>query len=657
MNLLEIILYNRDGDTRRVKFVPGELNVVTGGSATGKSALLDIVDFCLGRETATMPVGPVVDTVAWYALLVQIGNNRVFVGRPAPRIGRSSSRQAMLEIGNSSLGVPSFDELTVNADADGVRQQLSRLIGIEEIVNEGVAAGTSFATNLGHAILLCLQGQGEIDDKNVLFHRQSDSNIKQAIQNTLPYFLGAIPADQALKRQNLLSLKRELRRVEAEIRTVEKLNVDVEVDLRSLMNEAYARGLITSNDASDRNEMLALLRMALQVRRSSLVLDDDGQASRRAELEGERDRLRRELRDIGEQRTLLQHQEASEAGYQEAVTAGVSRLRSIDLIPHDSNDDSSEVCPICNSHLEHRDPTVADLRQTLDQMSAQLRRVNGAKPRRVAALESLESEAARVRQSLRGVEQTLEQLLSEDRAASEMRRNMQAQAFTQGRIDLFLGKLNQSDNESFVQLQERAGAIREAINQLESELDPEEEREQLTSRLNVVGLDMTAYANRLELEHRGANVRLDLKRLTVVADIATGPAPLYRIGSGENWVGYHLAVHLALHRYFVRQRRPVPHFLMLDQPTQAYYPSEVARLSGEAESDTDRAAVRRLYRLMLDVVTDPLLQGQLQIIVCDHANLSEAWFQKSVRHNWREGQKLIPNEWIARAAELQDDAQ
>ena len=71
---------------------------------------------------------------------------------------------------------------------------------------------------------------------------------------------------------------------------------------------------------------------------------------------------------------------------------------------------------------------------------------------------------------------------------------------------------------------------------------------------------MTWWADQLHLEHRGRNVRLDLNRLTVVADTDTdtdaGPAPLFRIGSAEHWIGYHLA----LHRYFVRQKRRVSWF-------------------------------------------------------------------------------------------------
>ena len=83
---------------------------------------------------------------------------------------------------------------------------------------------------------------------------------------------------------------------------------------------------------------------------------------------------------------------------------------------------------------------------------------------------------------------------------------------------------------------------------------------------------------------------------------------------------------------------------MLDQPTQAHYPSEVEQRSGLPATDADREAVRRMFQLMYDIVAE--LAPELQIIVCDHANLPEQWFRDSVVHNWRDGRKLIPKDWL-----------
>src|SRR6185437_14751885 len=100
MQILAIVLYTAAGDRQVVEFPPGGLNVVTGSPGSGKSALLDIVEFCLGRSTVTMPVGPITQTVAWYAVLLLLpGGGRAFVARPAARPGATSSQLAMLEIG------------------------------------------------------------------------------------------------------------------------------------------------------------------------------------------------------------------------------------------------------------------------------------------------------------------------------------------------------------------------------------------------------------------------------------------------------------------------------------------------------------------------------------------------------------------------------
>ncbi|MGW7259309.1 DUF3732 domain-containing protein [Streptomyces sp. NPDC054834] len=104
--------------------------------------------------------------------------------------------------------------------------------------------------------------------------------------------------------------------------------------------------------------------------------------------------------------------------------------------------------------------------------------------------------------------------------------------------------------------------------------------------------------------------------MTVLADTDDGIRPLLRIGSGENWVGYHLVAHLALHRFFTLHQRPVPRMLLLDQVTQPFYPSEVARGSGSPDlirSDADRHTVRGMFELMYRFTSD--LAPNFQLIV------------------------------------------
>jgi hypothetical protein len=652
MNLLAIILYNAQGERRVVRFRPGRLNVVTGESQRGKSALLDIVEFCLGRAKVTMPIGPITKSVVWYAVLLQLPSGQVFIARPSPRPGLASTQQAMITLG-AEITIPPLADLVVNADADSLREHLSGLIGIDENLHvpEDPAGRQPLAAHIGHAVLLCLQGQSEIGNRNLLFHRQGEPQMAQTIKDTLPYFLGAVPADQAIKRQQLTAARRELRRLEAELRAAERANEDVDVEAAALLNEAYTVGLADTPTVGGREASLAALRTARE--RTIAAPDEDGQDDRQRSLQERRRQLRETLRDIADQQALLNQQDDGERRYQRAAQGGASRLQSIDLISPDG-EETAEACPVCASPLTEPDPTAGQLRQSLEQLRSQLRSVDAARPRRAAALADLDSQATAARQELRAIDAALASLRATDAQNDADQRAARAQAFTQGRIDLYLARLSRAERDALGRLRERVALARRTVTSLESELDPDNEREQITSRLMIISQDMTRWADQLRLEHAGTSVRLDLRQLTVVADTEAGPAPLSRIGSAANWVGYHLVAHLALHRYFVRSNRPVPHLLMIDQPTQAYFPSDVEKLSGVPTRDEDREAVRRLYQLMYDVVSE--LAPGLQIIVCDHANLEDDWFQQSVEHNWRgddqsaaSDSRLIPEAWIDHA--------
>ncbi|MFI7275012.1 DUF3732 domain-containing protein [Streptomyces sp. NPDC049879] len=649
MQLLAIILYNNTGDRRILEFEPGSLNVVTGESKTGKSALLDILEYCLGRDSLQMPIGPITQTVAWYAALLDLGHGRAFVARPAPLPGRNSTQRAMLRLG-TDLEALQFAELEADVDSNAVREQLGRRIGIEENLHEPPpgSARHHVEAHLGHAALLCLQRQSEIDDPNFLFHRQGEQGMAQTLKGTIPYFLGAVPRDQALRRAQLVAARRDLKTAETAYRRAQEAAQLAGAALSTLWQEAYALGMVATLEEPERAAAVAELQAAIAPAESRPAPATDRQSATRADqLVQARDTLRHQLRAVAAERELLLQQESTEVGFEGAVRTQTARLSSLQLLgltPEGSI--PLTACALCGSTLTDPDPSVADLDQHLRRLSDQLNGIEAARPARRAALTAIDERSDGLRGQLRTVEAALRQLSAAASAVEQLPQGA-ARDFMRGRIHATLTSLPAASDAELQRLGQLQEFAQGRVSALEAELDPAEEREQVTSRLVAVGQDMTTWANRLQLEHGSSSVRLDLSRLTVVADTEQGPAPLFRIGSGENWVGYHLVAHLALHRYFVRQNRPVPRILMLDQPTQAWYRSEVDQRSGEPRSDTDREAVGRLFRLIYDVVHE--LSPDLQVIICDHANLAEDWFQDSVVHNWRHGEKLIPQEWIDEA--------
>jgi hypothetical protein len=89
---------------------------------------------------------------------------------------------------------------------------------------------------------------------------------------------------------------------------------------------------------------------------------------------------------------------------------------------------------------------------------------------------------------------------------------------------------------------------------------------------------------------------------------------------------------------------PVPHFLFLDKPSQVYFPAEKdVDGSLSAVPEDDRVVVSRMFQLIFNAVR--AVAPGLQVIVTEHADINEEWFQMAIVERWRGGLKLVPEDW------------
>ena len=358
-------------------------------------------------------------------------------------------------------------------------------------------------------------------------------------------------------------------------------------------------------------------------------------------LTGERDALLEEQRRLKDEIKLARAFEHDERGFSHEATEQRARLASIGIF-----EDAAPglICPLCSRDLpqESAPPEIEQIKTTLFEVSSRLDSVARATPQIEKAIAELDTQLQRIQIALSKNRGELEAIrLSNDRL--QQAHDLAArQSHVLGRISLYLESMPELPDTRA--LEQRAAELRTACSVLEDELSDERVKERIDSIISILGRQMTNWAATLDLEHSAFPLRLDVKKLTIVADTADGPVPMARMGSGENWVGYHLIAHLALHHWFTKRGRPVPRFLFLDQPSQVYFPPEKdpdGKLT--AGSEDDRIAVKRMFRLVYDVVSE--LAPGLQVIITEHADIQEDWYQASVIERWRGGTKLVPDTW------------
>jgi hypothetical protein len=454
-------------------------------------------------------------------------------------------------------------------------------------------------------------------------------------------------------REDRLRLIQELRAARRTVKLIEREIAEAEAVASGrlqrglqLLGEAREAGIVdflTVPDASSGVE--TLLRQAEAWQPTSLDVPED---DRIEALQNEIQQLRREQRARQERIEAAESFLGEAQGYASAATEHVRRLEPVAIF--EGIDEKDRRCPLCSSHLTDDLPSIREIRRSLGSLRRDLDTVQREQPRLREYIDQLKEEREQIRLQIGDRQRILEGTLAEQSRQQQLHDAVARAAHVKGRISLYLENVGRISAQSRSR-QDLAAAQREAARLTEL-VDPEESQQLLDSVLSRIGKRMTEWAERLALEHSGWPFRLDVRNLTVVADRPGRPIPMQRMGGGENWLGCHLIALLSLHQHFVEERRPVPSFLILDQPTQVYFPSTLAyrELAGSLEateqSDADIVAVRRMFSLLFDVVE--ALSPEFQLIVLEHANLRDNRFQEAlVEGPWTEGTALIPTEWYA----------
>jgi regulator of replication initiation timing len=637
-----IILVSHDGRQREVTFQLGQLNVITGGQQTGKTSLIDIIDYCLGRESFTVAEGVIRQRVAWYGIVLASQGSRLLIARPAPATGRQSAAGAYIARG-AHVALPEGGGLETNTNTAGALSAIADMIGLD---NTSPVAGSGFLPDYvltpRHVSLLMFQRQDEILSRETLFHRQGEDFVARTLREVLPYFLGAVTSDDMVLLRRLEAIRRDMRRLQSQIADAER-SADTDGSIaRRLLEEAEAIDLVPELpddvESSARSLLEAALTFAGELNANTQggrALPDDAADSRRRSLLTERTALRLELNGVRDRIGAVRGIEFERQDFAGELAEQRARLRSLELIPADES-----TCPVCHSHLTDDDADVRAITDALVDVSEQLSRLPlGA--RTASVLERLEVEARRLRERL---DENTSALTTLEESAESLRRERderQQQARVLGRISLYL-ETARVDPRLSTLTNELAELAAEASD-IEARVNTEVISGRVDFALSRVAADMTDLARQIDHEYAGSPLRVDARRLTVVADTANGQVPMNQMGSGSNWVGCHLVAHLAMHGWFAGQRRPIINTLVLDQPSEAYFPGDREWTNDDPSAQGDRAATGRLLRLIYDAVARS--NGEFQVILTEHADLEEEWYQTSIVERWRDGEALVPSDW------------
>lgn len=636
--ILSIILWPRDTtfSFKQINFSPNKINVITGASRTGKSAIIPIIDYCLGAGTCRIPVETIRTACSWFGVIVKINENHILLARPEPGMQKSTDDMYIFE-SRSYPEVPNSP--FKNTICKDVIERLNSILSISPLKID-----TSEKISFRDLAAFTFQPQNIISNSNTLFFKADSNDHRKKLISLFPYVLGAVTPEILEKRSEVESLSKQLDYKEKELKAKQIISKKWIVQINGWLSTAKEYGLINDlksdlnfNEQIDILDELTRKRIKDSNINGKRILESGKEIHQLQEEESEYSFelgvLKKRYREMERLKTIF-------GDYNSSLQSQIERLDistwikelilkneafiSVDQVDYfcESLQKLERECELTRNIPLTVDREYNDLKKDINQLAEQLDAIQKRIKLQISSASSLEKE-----------KYTLED------------------------ISRFLGKIEHArdifkeigDNSN---LSNEIRELKEEINTLSSFFDARKIKENIEQAINIVNKYAMDLIRSLDCEWPEDELSLDIKNLSVFVNRSDGRKDyLWEIGSGSNWLSYHISTTLALQLFFRNDlnHSPVPNFLIYDQPSQVYFPTRQINTSGEDPkfvNDEDRLAVKKIFEtfsLAIEKVTKPL-----QIIVLEHAN-QDVWGE--IQHinkvaEWRGGEKLIPQEWI-----------
>lgn len=642
-NISRIVLYSHDDQSRVLLFRPGEVNIITGESGTGKSAIIQVIDFCIGSKKCEI-ADFVKSRCSWVAMVWVRDAEECFIARKVPASSQPTTRRFHLITG-SNLHVPAKRELPDNGGETGALSRFTRLLGISEASSETFGAETrdTFSVSARHTLPFVFQSDEVIMNRRTLFWGGNDIH-RQSIIDTLPYFFGAVDEKNTALQQRLAELRRERKRLERKAKASDTTGRNRSALASELVAEATQLGMISDPEDQVLDESSAVLTIlaSWEPRQGQAV---EG-ASPLVQLQEREKELTANFFSIDREVKEAERLVSDVTFFGATVASQAGRLEAVNLIkPHEP----LAKCPLCDGHLEEMTEPLENLKFGLNSLQIDLAEVAREKPRVQEVIISLKARRYETQAELRNVRSQIMAIVRED---EELARQHSLDALRNQLIGKAKQLLRVLDEKISPEETTNFAEIAAEIESLESSLDPEVLRERLEALANRVNQMAKPLLERLPFDDNYRSATAAFNPRMLATSLLTSEGRLINmegIGSDENYLSLHVAFMLSIHKLFRESERPIPSVLVLDQVSRPYFPPDANAETIDLDKETRRVDERQKVKAIFDVLFSAVEQEKtLQVIVLEHALFpSDKRFMNSIVEEWPKGTGLVPAGWLS----------
>lgn len=285
----KIVLWLKNGKQRVLKFEPDKVNVITGESNTGKSAILEIVDYCLFASSPQISDSIINENVEWYGLKFLINDKAYTIAR------KSFTRVASNEYYFSSIGnIPKKFPVSNNTES-----ALKPIIETEFSINS--TTKFTYGSNqlkLGSKISLryflmfnTISQDIITESRDIYFDKQDNSRYKEALPRIFDIATGIESVENILFKERKEQLEKKLILLENKSSKIDSHRSIFREEQDEILRIAREFDLINS---SDNDQAINELKQVVSNKKGNSGYD----SSERDELERGRNLVKRKINNL-----------------------------------------------------------------------------------------------------------------------------------------------------------------------------------------------------------------------------------------------------------------------------------------------------------------------------------------------------------------------
>jgi len=576
----KIILWLNNGKKREITFEPNKVNVITGDSNTGKSAILQIIDYCLFASRSKISESMINENVIWYGINILINDKNYTICRKSLNKGKVSTDYYF----SSSGEIPDLPE--INNDGNTIKLLLETEFGIDHNVTMpfgGKALKSGSRISLRYFLLFTTISEDIITNSTVYFDKQTESRYREALLRIFDFAVGIDSLDNILEKEKKVELKSRIKTLEQKINKIQNKTTDFQEELNEISKNAKEFGLIESDTKAE--NIVSSLKIIIE--NPELLESSSNQYSELQREEYSHNRIIRNLKNL----------KSDYSTYKITLKNVEDSILPISFL-HNKKDEV-----IKTSIFEE---LILSLEDDLLLLRADIKDRTPIDTNISDLIYEHEKQLIRIREQLSTVPQKVASFNNEKEKyifIGEIKE----------KLKLYTGQSQSDDSE--MQL-----SLNKLINELESldVRDVTKNKEMFIKLLEEIIQEYICFSGNALENYAKYLPFFDYEKKQL---LLRKPKTAYieNVGSSSNHMFLHVFLFLGIHEVIHRENSSfVPSYLIIDQPSRPYWGDGKNRK--ENIEHGDEAKIRKVFELLNDFVNRITneLKKDCQLIVFEH---------------------------------------